>query len=41
MMHEPTRDGNYEAGNKWRFFDRYLARWPKWWGLGEGPERLI
>ena len=41
MMHEPARDGSYEAGNKWRFFDRYLARWPKWWGLGESPERLI
>ena len=22
-------------------FDRYLVRWPKWWGLGENPERLI
>jgi hypothetical protein len=40
MMHELARDGSYEAGNKWRFFDRYLARWSKWW-VWEGPERLI
>src|SRR6201993_2432229 len=26
MMHEPARHGSYEAGNKWRFFDRNLAR---------------
>ena len=36
MMHEPARDGSYEAGNKWRFFDRYLAM-AKMVGSGRKP----
>src|SRR5262249_18489372 len=33
MMHKPARHGSYEAGNKWHFFDRYLARMAKKGGV--------